>query len=51
MRSGLLPSRTAFAIAGTRLVLAAPLTADPHPLPLYECREGSYGLRNILSAR
>jgi hypothetical protein len=27
-----------------------PLTADPNPLPLYECHEGNYGLRNILSA-
>jgi hypothetical protein len=29
---------------------AMPLTADPNPLPLYECHEGNYGLRNILSA-
>jgi hypothetical protein len=29
---------------------ALPLTADPNPLPLYECHEGNYGLRNILSA-
>ena len=27
-----------------------PLTADPNPVPLYECHEGNYGLRNILSA-
>ena len=27
-----------------------PLTADDQPLPLYECHEGNYGLRNILSA-
>jgi hypothetical protein len=27
-----------------------PLTADPNPLPHYECHEGNYGLRNILSA-
>jgi hypothetical protein len=27
-----------------------PLTADPNPLPLYECHEGNYGLKNILSA-
>jgi hypothetical protein len=27
-----------------------PLTADPNPLPLYECHEGNYGLQNILSA-
>ena len=27
-----------------------PLTADEQPLPLYECHEGNYGLRNILSA-
>ena len=27
-----------------------PLTADPNPLPLYECHEGNYGLRNILTA-
>ncbi|HLG59076.1 MAG TPA: hypothetical protein VI485_27285 [Vicinamibacterales bacterium] len=30
--------------------LAMPLTADPNPLPLYECHEGNYGLKNILSA-
>jgi hypothetical protein len=29
---------------------ALPLTADPNPLPLYECHEGNYGLKNILSA-
>jgi hypothetical protein len=29
---------------------AMPLTADPNPLPSYECHEGNYGLRNILSA-
>ena len=29
---------------------AMPLTADRNPLPLYECHEGNYGLRNILSA-
>jgi hypothetical protein len=29
---------------------ALPLTADPTPLPAYECHEGNYGLRNILSA-
>ena len=27
-----------------------PLTADEHPVPSYECHEGNYGLRNILSA-
>jgi hypothetical protein len=27
-----------------------PLTADDQPLPAYECHEGNYGLRNILSA-
>ncbi len=27
-----------------------PLTADDQPFPLYECHEGNYGLRNILSA-
>jgi hypothetical protein len=27
-----------------------PLTADSIPLPLYECHEGNYGLKNILSA-
>ena len=27
-----------------------PLTDDPNPLPLYECHEGNYGLKNILSA-
>jgi hypothetical protein len=27
-----------------------PLTADDQPVPLYECHEGNYGLRNILSA-
>jgi hypothetical protein len=27
-----------------------PLTADPNPLQLYECHEGNYGLKNILSA-
>jgi hypothetical protein len=27
-----------------------PLTADPNPLPHYECHEGNYGLKNILSA-
>jgi hypothetical protein len=27
-----------------------PLTADPNPMPLYECHEGNYGLKNILSA-
>ncbi len=27
-----------------------PLTADPNPVPLYECHEGNYGLKNILSA-
>jgi hypothetical protein len=29
---------------------ALPLTVDPNPLPLYECHEGNYGLKNILSA-
>jgi hypothetical protein len=29
---------------------AMPLTADPTPLPSYECHEGNYGLKNILSA-
>ena len=27
-----------------------PLTADDQPVPSYECHEGNYGLRNILSA-
>jgi hypothetical protein len=27
-----------------------PLTADPNPVPHYECHEGNYGLPNILSA-
>ena len=27
-----------------------PLTADPVPVPSYECHEGNYGLANILSA-
>ena len=27
-----------------------PLTADPNPMPHYECHEGNYGLKNILSA-
>jgi hypothetical protein len=27
-----------------------PLTADPNPVPHYECHEGNYGLANILSA-
>jgi len=30
--------------------LSMPLSADPNPLPLYECHEGNYGLKNILSA-
>ncbi len=34
----------------TSWTFALPLTADPNPLPLYECHEGNYGLRNILSA-
>ena len=29
---------------------ALPLTADPNPVPHYECHEGNYGLANILSA-
>jgi hypothetical protein len=29
---------------------AMPLTRDSTPLPAYECHEGNYGLRNILSA-
>ena len=29
---------------------SVPLTADPNPVPHYECHEGNYGLRNILSA-
>ncbi len=29
---------------------ALPLTVDHTPLPAYECHEGNYGLRNILSA-
>jgi hypothetical protein len=29
---------------------AMPLTRDNTPLPTYECHEGNYGLRNILSA-
>jgi hypothetical protein len=29
---------------------ALPLTVDNTPLPAYECHEGNYGLRNILSA-
>jgi hypothetical protein len=27
-----------------------PLTADANPMPHYECHEGNYGLKNILSA-
>ena len=27
-----------------------PLTSDPNPVPHYECHEGNYGLKNILSA-
>ncbi len=27
-----------------------PLTSDPNPVPAYECHEGNYGLKNILSA-
>jgi hypothetical protein len=27
-----------------------PLSADPVPVPSYECHEGNYGLKNILSA-
>ena len=27
-----------------------PLTADPHGVLAFECHEGNYGLRNILSA-
>jgi hypothetical protein len=27
-----------------------PLTADDQPMPAYECHEGNYGLKNILSA-
>jgi hypothetical protein len=34
----------------TAWTFAMPLTADPNPLPLYECHEGNYGLKNILSA-
>lgn len=29
---------------------ALPLTADDNPVPSYECHEGNYGLKNILSA-
>ena len=29
---------------------AMPLTVDDRPFPAYECHEGNYGLRNILSA-
>jgi len=29
---------------------SVPLTADSVPLPAYECHEGNYGLKNILSA-
>jgi len=29
---------------------ALPLTADKNPVPHYECHEGNYGLKNILSA-
>jgi len=29
---------------------AVPLTVDETPVPSYECHEGNYGLRNILSA-
>ena len=29
---------------------AMPLTLDDQPFPAYECHEGNYGLRNILSA-
>jgi hypothetical protein len=34
----------------TPWTFSLPLTADPNPLPLYECHEGNYGLKNILSA-
>jgi hypothetical protein len=27
-----------------------PLTADAHPIMAFDCHEGNYGLRNILSA-
>jgi hypothetical protein len=30
--------------------ISMPLTADPHPILAFECHEGNYGLRNILSA-
>ena len=32
------------------VTFAMPLTADTAPFPTYECHEGNYGLRNILSA-
>jgi hypothetical protein len=36
---------------GTRpWTFTMPLTADDQPVPAYECHEGNYGLRNILSA-
>jgi hypothetical protein len=34
----------------TPWTFSLPLTADPNPVPLYECHEGNYGLKNILSA-
>ncbi|PWT84777.1 MAG: hypothetical protein C5B57_04235 [Blastocatellia bacterium] len=30
--------------------IAMPLTADPYPVLAYDCHEGNYGLKNILSA-
>ena len=30
--------------------IAMPLTLDPQPAMAFECHEGNYGLRNILSA-
>jgi hypothetical protein len=30
--------------------IAMPLTADSHPIMAFDCHEGNYGLRNILSA-
>ena len=30
--------------------IGLPLTRDPQPVMAFECHEGNYGLRNILSA-
>jgi hypothetical protein len=34
----------------TPWTFSLPLTADANPVPHYECHEGNYGLKNILSA-